>query len=269
MKDGVLYLALSVFGGIFFLSGSLSAQVALPSPTTISDDYSVEKNEVNLIHPGDLIDVDVIGSVEYDWRGKLNPEGFLDGIDFVDNPIYGLCQSEEAVAVAVGKAYGRILREPKVAVKILDRSSRPLSLVYGAVRTPQRLQIKRPILLNELLILAGGLTDKASGDIQVYRPVSLNCRRQIQESAAQSAAGGENRERSVPTGSDNTANYINIRIIDLLKGKKESNPQILSGDIITVAEAESIFVIGGVVNPGQISFARRGQRGRHRQRRRF
>jgi protein involved in polysaccharide export with SLBB domain len=38
----------------------------------------------------------------------------------------------------------------------------------------------------------------------------------------------------------------------LIAGKKEANPQILSGDIVTVSEAETIYVVGGVVNPKQI-----------------
>ena len=248
MKHSPTHLVSSIFFCIFLLHGAAAAQT--PTPETAPE--SVEQAESDLIHPGDLIDVDVIGSTEYDWRGKLNPEGFLDGVDFVEKPIYGLCQTEESVAEAVAKGYSKILRDPKVVVKILDRSNRPLSLLYGAVKNPQRLRIKRPVLLNELLILAGGLTDKASGEIQIYRPPSLNCRQQI-EKTTDSVNAGENGERFVLASQDNGSNYINVKINDLLKGKKDANPQILSGDIITVQEAESIYLIGGVVNPGQVS----------------
>ncbi len=248
MKVRHPYLLTAVFFCIPFLHGTISAQN--PEPQKTPD--SIQETEVNLIHPGDLVDVDVIGSVEYDWRGKLNPEGFLDGIDYVENPIYGLCLTEEAVAEAVGKAYGKILREPKVVVKILDRSNRPLSLLYGAVKNPQRLQIKRPVLLNELIIIAGGLTDRASGEIQIFRPPSVNCQQQL-EKTSDSANLKESRERFVLASQDNGSSYINVKIDDLLKGKKEANPQVLSGDIITVQEAESIYVIGGVVNPKQVS----------------
>lgn len=253
MKDSQLYLFSAVFFCIFSLHHITSAQTPSPTPEIISNAFSIQEAETNLIHPGDLIDVDVIGSVEYDWRGKLNPEGFLDGIDFVENPIYGFCQTEEAVAEAVSKAYGKILRDPKVMVRVLDRSNRPLSLLYGAVKNPQRLQIQRPVRLSELIILAGGLTDKASGEIQIYRPPSLNCRQQTEKISASTGNSGENRERFVLASQDNGSNYINIRIIDLLKGKKEANPQVLSGDIVTVQEADSIYIIGGVANPKQIS----------------
>jgi hypothetical protein len=96
--------------------------------------------------------VDVIGSVRYDWRGKINPEGFLDGVEYAENPIYALCRSEQQIAAAVAQAYGKIFRQPKIIVKILDRSNRPPAIIYGAVKTPQRFQIRRPVYLNELLV---------------------------------------------------------------------------------------------------------------------
>jgi protein involved in polysaccharide export with SLBB domain len=62
------------------------------------------------------------------------------------------------------------------------------------------------------------------------------------------------RERVITAAQDINSQYINIKISDLISGKKEANPQILSGDVITVLEAESVYVIGGVANPRQISF---------------
>jgi protein involved in polysaccharide export with SLBB domain len=64
----------------------------------------------------------------------------------------------------------------------------------------------------------------------------------------------KNQEKFVSgQDSERRSSYINIKISDLLRGKKEANPQILSGDIITVVEAEPIYVTGGVVNPKQIA----------------
>jgi len=204
-----------------------------------------------------LIDVDVVGSIEYDWRGRLNPEGFLDGIEAIENPIYALCQTEQSVAEAVGKSYAKFLRDPKVVVRILDRSNRPVSLLYGAVKNPQRLQIKRPVYLNELLIVAGGLTDRASGEVQIYRSQSHTCQKKPDRQTDEKTVAGENREKFVFVSQSSNSEYFNIRISDLLTGKKEANPQILSGDVITVQEAESIYVIGGVAAPKQI-FSRAG-----------
>lgn len=222
-----------------------------PTPENVSSE--TQTAEADLVHQGDLIDVDVIGNLEYDWRGTLNPEGFLDGINFTENPIYGLCQSESEIAEAIAKAYGKILREPKVIVKILDRSNRPLSIINGAVKIPQRFQIKRPVFLNELLILSGGLTETTSGEIQIFRPQNLNCQQRTGNKMTLTGDNGENRERYVAASQDNGSSFLNIRLSDLLAGKKESNPQILSGDIVTVQESDLIYIIGGVVNPKQIA----------------
>ncbi len=224
-----------------------------PTPTPANTVAEILAAEVNLIHTGDLIDVDVIGSLEYDWRGTLNPEGFLDGIDAIENPIYALCQSEAELAGELSKAFGKNLREPKVVVKILDRSNRPLAIISGAVKTPQRFQIKRPIFLNELIIISGGLTENVSGEVQIFRPPNLNCQQKIAEKKASTVDNTHNREKYAAARQDNGSSFLNIRLSDLLTGRKEANPQILSGDIVTIQEAESIYVIGGVASPKQIS----------------
>ena len=250
MKHKSNYHFSYIFFCILLLHSLITAQTPLTEELSKKNPVSTE---VNLLHLGDLIEVDIIGSTEYDWRGTLNPEGFLSGVNFVENPIFGLCRSEEDVAADVAKGYSKLLRDPKVVVRILDRSKRPQSVLYGAVKTPQRFQIKRPVKLNELIIVSGGITDKASGEIQVFRAPGLNCLSKIVENDDQTAFSSENKEKFVTASQDNDSQYINIKISDLLAGKKEANPQILSGDIVTVLEAQPIYVIGGVANPKQIS----------------
>ena len=226
----------------------------MPAAIAAQNIVETSKAEADLIHQGDLIDIDVIGSVRYDWRGTINPEGFLDGVEYAENPIYALCRSEQQIAAAVAQAYGKIFRQPKITVKILDRSNRPQAIIYGAVKTPQRFQIKRPVYLNELLIVAGGLTEKSSGEILIFRPQSLSCLAPVEEKTGATTDDGKNQEKFVAASqTSDGSSYINIKISDLLAGKKEANLQILSGDIITVVEAEPIYVTGGVVNPKQIS----------------
>ena len=246
MKDRLYYFPSLIFFCLFGLPTALTAQISAPTenppeiiqpnvaPTPEKTAPEIPVAESDLIHNGDLLDVDVVGSTEYDWRGTLNPEGFINGITFLENPIFGLCRREEAVAADLGIAYAKFLRAPQVVVKILDRSNRPAATIYGAVKTPQRFKILRPVRLNELLVIAGGLTDQASGDVQIYRPRQLNC------DALNSAA------------SSTDAEYVNLKISDLLTGIKDANPLILSGDTILVREAEAIYLIGGVANPKPI-----------------
>lgn len=195
-------------------------------------------NSADLIHFGDLIDVDFIGGFEHDWRGRLTPDGRLEGFLTMNNDISVLCRSEADVAADIAKIYSRTLRDPKVEVKIIDRSGRALVRMDGAVRTPTRFRLQRTVRLRELIVTAGGLTDEASGEITIFRPANLSC-------------------ASVNVERDNALQMINITISDLLAGKETADPVILSGDLITVTKAVPIYVIGAVSNPRPI-YARPG-----------
>lgn len=251
MKNRRLYYSSNIFLCLIFGLNLVSAQTATPAPTTEKQASEIVISEENLIHSGDLIDVDVLGSLEYDWRGVPTPEGFIN-IGYNQDPIPVLCRNEDTVAADVAKAYGKILRDPKVVVKILDRSNRPVSVLYGAVKTPQRFRINRRVFLNELIINSSGLTERASGEIQIFRPKNLNCLNEVAVEPNSNKDNGEKTEKDIAVTRD--SQYIGIKISDLIKGKKEANPQILSGDIITVLEAESVYVTGGVANPKQVSF---------------
>ena len=216
---------------LVFFSVCIHSQTPVPSITP-----QIPRNEADLIHFGDLIDVDFAGSLEYDWRGSLTSSGFLDGLDEF-SPIAGLCRSETDVATDIARAYSKILRDPKVTVKIIDRSNRAVALLDGAVKMPTRFRIQRIVRLRELIVLAGGFSDYASGEIVIFRPSDLNC--------------------SVPLTSDkgpsgNGLQTINISISELLAGKQAADPVVLSGDMVTVGKAVLIYVIGAVNNPRPI-----------------
>ena len=227
----------------------LLASLALAVPTLIDAQISPQgtqsepQAETELIHYGDLIDVDVVGSFEYDWRGTLTPEGFLDGLERSEEQIYALCRSEKDVAADITREYGKSLRDPTVVVKIIDRSNRAAAILYGAVKSPQRFQIRRAVRLNELLALSGGITESASGTIVIFRPRELNCVKKNDQADLRAGEAG-----ATPSG-----NTLSIKIKDLLEGKPEANPEILSGDVVTVADAPPIYVVGAVNNPGQLA----------------
>lgn len=183
------------------------------------------------IHQGDLIEIDEIGGFEYDWRGQLNPEGLIDTLPKIAEPIHARCLTTEALASAVGKEYGKYLRAPEVRVRILDRTGRSNVFLYGAIRQPTQFQLKRELRLSELLIQAGGLTDHASGIITVLEDPVANCGAKLDQTKLTS-----------------------IRISDILAGIPAANPLINSGDIINVEPVLPFYVVGGVIRPGRNSW---------------
>lgn len=221
------------------LSGSTSISAQNVSETGQQQPLN---SEDDLAHFGDVIDVDFVGGFEYDWRGTLTPEGFLAGLDGFNQPVYGLCRSEDEIAAGVAKAFSKILRDPKVIVKIIDRSSRAVVRLEGAVRTPTRFRLKRQVRLRELLVLAGGLSDDVSGEILILRPRNLSCISQV-------LSDSKSIEKISNPPQDNGTLMTVIRISDLLSGEREANMQILSGDVIDVSRAVPVYVIGAVNNP--------------------
>ncbi len=226
---------------ILLVSGSGFQIVYSQIPETQIKTTRTIVSEDDLVHLGDLIDIDVLGSFEFDWHGGLTPEGYLDKAEYSGDQIYGLCRGVDEIADSYRESLAKILKNPQVSVKIIDRSNRPLVELLGSVKNPQRFQIKRPVYLNELLILAGGLTENASGDVQIFRPAKLGCVSKKSEI-----------ENSNDLNQTNETKIITLKIAELLKGKKEGNPQIYNGDLITILSAEPIYVIGGVRNPKQI-----------------
>lgn len=238
-----------------FICGQTPDSTPSPQASASNDQTDIAKqiSADDLVHFGDVIEIDVVGSYEYDWRGTLTPEGFLNTVDYLDTSFYGLCREVDKIAEDVEKEYAKILRAPKVIVRILDRSKRPNAYIYGAVKLQQRFSLKRHVKLNELIIISGGLTDEASGEIQIFRSPSASCSAMLKPKETVAPKNEESKERFVNASQDNGSQFINIKISDLLKGKDESNPQILSGDIITILEAKPIYVIGGVGDPKTIS----------------
>lgn len=184
------------------------------------------------VHFGDVIDLDLVGGFEYDWRGTLTGDGFLARLNKFDEQIFALCRTEREIAADAERIFGKTLRNPKVIVRIVDRSKRAVALIDGAVRSPSRFSLRRKAHLNEIIILAGGLTDASSGVVTIFRPANLRCY--------------ENG------GRDNASHTLHIKIIELLSGKATANPQIFGGDLITVERATPIYVIGAVTNPTPI-----------------
>lgn len=195
----------------------------------------------DVIHLGDLVDVDVIGSTDFDWRGEVTPEGFLAGIRFTESPIAALCKTTEEVSNSIKSSYERFLNDPSIRVTILDRSGRAPAVLFGAVRNQHRFRLLRSVSLRELIVVAGGVTAAASGEVTILRRPTANC-------APVPNAGSEGIDLI------GESFRFSVSIKDLLSGKTEANPLILYGDVVTVEESGPVFVMGGIVNPSRIAF---------------
>lgn len=188
-----------------------------------------------LLGPGDTLDIRVFGQPDFSWTGEVDSDGNIEP-HFVETPIRALCRSEKDVRKDITAAYAKYLRNPQVSVRIIGRNSRPPAIVYGAVRAPQRFQMQRRVHLNELLANAGGFTERANGRVQVLHTEPVMC-----------PGPGEVVEQ-IDT-KNGIYPYTEYKIADLLAGKDDANPVIRPGDVVTVLEAEPIYITGSVTSP--------------------
>ncbi|MDX6693368.1 MAG: polysaccharide biosynthesis/export protein [Blastocatellia bacterium] len=212
-------------------SGPMSSTGTVPGSSSL-DSQGIRNY---LLGPGDTLDIRVFGQPDFSWTGEVDSDGNIEP-HFVETPIHALCRSEKDVRKDIIAAYGRYLKNPQVSVRIIGRNSRPPAIVYGAVRAPQRFQMQRRAHLNELLANAGGTTERANGKIQVLHTEAVMCPEPGDVPETIDAKNG-------------VYPYSEYKISDLIAGKDEANPVIRPGDVITVLEAEPIYITGAVTSP--------------------
>jgi polysaccharide export outer membrane protein len=203
-----------------------SASETSPSNTAADDQY--------WIGPGDVLDIRVFDYPQLSRDAvRVNGRGGIE-MPLLEGEIRAACRTESELAKDIATRYLKYQRNPQVEVFIKEYQSQPVAVI-GAVTAPGRFQLRRRVRLLELLTFAGGPADRAGRNVQVvHDAASLTC----EKSTAQDTAIG-----TALTSYDLSAT---------LRGDVDSNPYVQPGDIITLPDAEQIYVIGNVVKPSAI-----------------
>jgi polysaccharide export outer membrane protein len=138
----------------------------------------------------------------------------------------------EQLEAEVTERLSKYIREPHVAINVTQFKSQPVS-IFGAVGSPGVVQLEGRKTLIEVLSMAGGLRSDAGSRIKITRknemgPIPLS---------------------SAVAEGDYSVAEVNIRSIEDAT-QPEDNIQILPLDVITVARAEIVYVIGEVKKSG-------------------
>ena len=121
-----------------------------------------------------------------------------------------------------------------------DATTKPCVLVFGAVRSPSRFELQRPVRLAEGIEMAGGPNDKASETVHVIHGSAFKCGQpQIQVGS-----------RCIDCDPTMTPPLMKRYKLAELHGEDEDvNPYLQPGDIVVVDEQAVVYVIGNVVSP--------------------
>jgi polysaccharide export outer membrane protein len=188
-----------------------------------------------LLGPGDVLDVRVFGQADLNSLAEVDAEGNISNLPFLETPIRAQCRTDKEVQQDISKAYAKYIRNPQVSVRISERKSRQPATISGAVKAPMQVTMLRRVRLHELITKAGGVTDRASGTIQIMHTELEMC--------------PDPSDIFQKTALSSTGNFgITIfRLNDLKLGKEEADPIIRPGDIVVVTEAEPVYVMGAVM----------------------
>ena len=204
---------------------------------TESSSLDIQGTKVYLLGPGDVLDVRVFGQPELSSSVQVDSDGNLSSLPFLEQPIRAKCRSDKEVQKDIRDAYAKFINNPQVSVRISERNSRQPATVFGAVRVPARVEMKRKVRLNELMAVSGGFTERAAGTIQILHTEPLMCPEPGEEAQAAPIDGTK-----VPLQI--------VKIAELRSGKSEANPVIRPGDYVLVTEAEPVYITGAVNSPG-------------------
>ena len=207
-------------------------------PSSTSQPSAVDDQGIRnyLVGPGDVIDVRVFGQPELSAVVEVDSDGNISSLPFLESPIPAKCRTEKALQKDIAAAYAKYIKNPQVSVRISERKSRQPANIFGAVRQPTRVQMHRKVRLNELVVVAGGFTERASGTIQILHTEPLMCPQPGEEAEAAPIDGIK-----IP--------FQVVKLSDLKAGKPEANPVIRPGDYVMVTEAEPVYITGSVIAP--------------------
>jgi polysaccharide export outer membrane protein len=192
-----------------------------------------------LLGPGDVLDLRVFNDPQFNGQYAVNDEGTIE-IPFIEKPVQAKCRYDREIKADIVKALTKYLVKPQVSLHVASMNSRPPAVVFGAVRAPSRVQMQRKAHLLEILAFAGGVTEGAGANIQIFHPEPLLCpEREDEEDVAKPVASVAPREAT-------DIRFDLYSLADLKVGKPDANPVIHPGDIIIVPEAAPIYVTGAV-----------------------
>lgn len=191
------------------------------TPTSESDDRY-------RIGPGDVLDIRILNRPNLS-REAVRVEGNgMIRMPLIDGEIQAACRTEGELAQEIATAYKRFYRKPQVDVFIKEYRSKQVAII-GAVNDQSRFELQRRVRLLELLTYAKGPTAKAGQTINIVHSTQASlCKSGIEDLAEA---------------------YSSYKLSDTLQGNPKANPFLEAGDVVTLPEADQVYVVGNVYTP--------------------
>ncbi len=219
---------------------SVGAEAKLPASRTAPMSSTDERYRIG---PGDVLEVLVYNHAQLS-RPALRVDGRgMIRMPLLEGEIQAACKTESDLARELTERYEKYQKYPQVDVYVKEFNSQPVAIV-GAVHAPGRFQLQRRVRLLELLTFAGGPSPAAGRTIQIVHGYSATMK---------VCGGSDMTEVTDPEVADEAKNGLSFyQLTATLDGNEQANPFVNPGDVVTIPDAEQVFVIGNVPKPAAI-----------------
>lgn len=185
------------------------------------------------IGPGDVLDIRIYNRPQLS-RDAVRVEGNgMIRMPLIENEIQAGCLTEGELAKEISTRYSRYYKNLQVDVFIKEYHSKQVAII-GAVNEQSRFELQRRVRLLELLTYAKGPSAKAGQTINIVHSTAASPCKQADDT-------------------DTSAAFSSYKLSDVLQGDPKSNPYLEAGDIVTLPEADQVYVVGNVFSPLTIS----------------
>jgi len=148
----------------------------------------------------------------------------------IETEIQAACLTEGELAKDISTRYAKYYRNLQVDVFIKEYHAKQVAVI-GAVNDQSRFELQRRIRLLELLTYAKGPSPKAGQTINIVH------------SSATSPCKSSTSENDV------SSLFSSYKLSEVLRGDPAANPYLEPGDIVTLPEADQVYVVGNVFMP--------------------
>ncbi len=181
------------------------------------------------IGAGDVLDIRIYNRPQLS-RDAVRVEGNgMIRMPLLDTEIKAACLTEGELAKEISTRYLKYYKNLQVDVFIKEYHSRQVAVI-GAVNDQSRFELQRRVRLLELLTYAKGPSPRAGQTINIVHSTSSSPCKQTDENDASSA-------------------FTSYKLSDVLQGDPKSNPYLEAGDIVTLPEADQVYIVGNVFMP--------------------
>jgi polysaccharide export outer membrane protein len=235
----LLFLSFFVVLNCFQILAQDSSPDSQSNSSTVQSKVSQLRDKYRIGYQ-DTLEISVYRHPELSQMVNVAPDGTIK-LFRIDEPIVAVCKTERELAAEIAEKYKVLLRNPFVNVRVAEQRSQYYAVI-GAVEKPGLFYINRRIQLLELLSFAGGPDiEKAGTKLILARGGSV------------SACKADGKDKSSTAESQEYELY-QFNVKDVLQGK--ANIWMEAGDIVSVLEADVVYVYGSVKKPGSIKLTR-------------